>query len=437
VDDLPYLPKGFVEWLEWKNEEAKNGPKKAKDKTARPGDGRCAHNSHNIISALAFALFKLNTPFDIIMRRILEKDRQINRESEFLYFQCPSRPWKKKAIEDNAKDFLEEMFKRHEDEILEDAKKEETKSSEPKKGIVLRTLGEIMNSPDEEVPFIVDNLLPSGGTSIVAAQPKVGKTTLLRQMSLAISRGHMFLARQTFQGPVIYFSVEEKAAEIKKHFKEMGADGTEPIYIFAERAPKDAIDQLVPMLKEIKPSLLILDTLFKIIRVKDTNDYAAVSNALEPIQEIARKTGTHIMGVHHAGKGQKSGTDAILGSTATFAAFDTAIMLGRSGNKRTIETTQRYGTDLETSALLYDSKTRTSMLGPEDWKVKSDERCDEILAFVRKAGRPVTQPEIKMATGLDVKIVSKTLKSMVSSGKLTERGLGVKGDPTLYSIGVL
>jgi hypothetical protein len=143
------------------------------------------------------------------------------------------------------------------------------------------------------------------------------------------------------------------------------------------------------------------------------------------------------MGVHHAGKGQKSGTDAILGSTATFAAFDTAIMLGRSGNKRTIETTQRYGTDLETSALLYDSKTRTSMLGPEDWKVKSDERCDEILAFVRKAGRPVTQPEIKMATGLDVKIVSKTLKSMVSSGKLTERGLGVKGDPTLYSIGVL
>lgn len=436
VDDLPYLPDGFIEWLDFKTNELKNKSKTASDKTAHKADGRCAHNSHNIVSALAFALFKQNVPFDIITKRIIEKDRQINHDSAFLYFQCPSRPWKKQSVADNAKDFLEEMYKRHQDELIEASKTEAVKS-ETKSGIVLRRLKDLLDSPEETTPFIVDNLLPSGGTSIVVAKPKVGKTTLLRQMSLSIARGRLFLDRQTSQGPVIYFSVEEKLNEIRSHFKAMGADGSEPIYIFADRAPRDTIEQLAPIIKEIKPALLILDTLFKIIRVKDTNDYAAVSNALEPIQEIARNTGTHIMGVHHAGKGEREGADGILGSTAIFGAFDTAIILGRSGNRRTIKSIQRYGSDLETSALLYDKVTRSSMLGPEDWKVKADERADDVLAFIRKAGRAATTAEIKEATGMDKDVLARTLRSMVSSGKINVRGLGVKGDPNLYSIGIL
>lgn len=436
VDDLPYLPRGFIAWLDAKNEEIKNKSKTSNDKEPRAAEGRCVHNSHNIISRLALALVMQRVPFDIVMKRIIEEDRKLNHDSDFLYFLCPSRKWKKKSVTENASDFLEDMFKRHQDELAGDAAYEE-KPKEAKSGIVLRTLKDLLDSPEEKTPFIVDNLLPSGGTSIVVAKPKVGKTTLLRQMALSISRGRIFLDRYTSQGPVIYFSVEEKVNEIRSHFKAMGADGSEPIYIFADRAPRDTIEQLAPIIKEIKPALLILDTLFKIIRVKDTNDYAAVSNALEPIQEIARNTGTHIMGVHHAGKGEREGADGILGSTAIFGAFDTAIILGRSGNKRTIKSIQRYGSDLETSALLYDKATRSSMLGPEDWKVKADERADEVLSFIRKAGRPATSAEIKEATGMDKEVLSRTLKSMVSSGKINVRGLGVRGDPNLYSIGVL
>ncbi len=94
-------------------------------------------------------------------------------------------------------------------------------------------------------------------------------------------------------------------------------------------APKDALQNLqdlLPQMPEVK--LVIIDPIFKFTRISDSNDYAKVNNALEPVLALARNHELHIVIVHHKKKKQsEDGMDDVLGSTAIAGAVDTVIAL--------------------------------------------------------------------------------------------------------------
>src|SRR5262249_16994402 len=125
----------------------------------------------------------------------------------------------------------------------------------------------------------------------------------------------------------------------------------------------DGLIQLRNAADREKPVLIIVDPLFRFTRIRDGNDYAAVTSALEPLHALARETGAHVLAVHHAGKGDKQGGDAVLGSTALFAGVDTLLIMKRNDKYRTLSSIQRYGTDLEEITLEYDNETRTLSAG--------------------------------------------------------------------------
>ncbi|MDA8170604.1 MAG: AAA family ATPase [Nitrospiraceae bacterium] len=206
-----------------------------------------------------------------------------------------------------------------------------------KTGIVLTPLGDLLKEPEEKVTWAVDGLLPAGGFSIMAAKPKVGKSTLARDMSFSIARGKPFLSRDVAHGPVIYLALEEKRSEVRRHFKDMGASGDEPIFIYSGRVPSDAIEQITEAVQEIKPVFVVIDPLFRFTRVKDTSAYAEITAALEPLLLLSRETGTHVLCIHHSSKGNRQGGDSLLGSTAIFGSVDTLILLKRHESYRTIE----------------------------------------------------------------------------------------------------
>lgn len=109
IDDLPTLPENFIPFLEQLNEKHK--PQKGKpDTTIVKKKGRCHSGSHNKLSKLAVALFHDNYPFDRLVTRMIEEDKKLNHDADKLYFECSSRKWKHKSIEENAKDFVEEIF---------------------------------------------------------------------------------------------------------------------------------------------------------------------------------------------------------------------------------------------------------------------------------------------------------------------------------------
>ncbi len=302
------------------------------------------------------------------------------------------------------------------------------------RGFKLTRLGDLLREPEERTSWLVDEMLPSGGLSLLAGKPKSGKSTLARFLALCVARGERFLERETVRGGVIYLALEEKRQEVRSHFQAMGATGDEEIYIHAAHAPPDALGAVIEEVKARRPALLIIDPLLKFARVKDANDYAQVTQALEPVLILARKHGVHVLVVYHTGKTERSeATDSILGSTAFFAAVDTAVVMKRRQEYRTLQSSQRYGTDLEETVLSFNPESRTFALGGS--KVEHDQAviAGAILDFLKAAGEAKTEPEIDDEVEGKTTLKRKALRMLVEEAKVAREGTGKKGDPYKYS----
>lgn len=302
-------------------------------------------------------------------------------------------------------------------------------------GLPLTSMAELLNEPEEQTAWLVEERLPAGGDSLCVAKPKVGKSTFARGLALAVSRGEDFLNSKTAQGPVFYLALEEKKAEVAKHFKAMGARDDDPIFVFCATSPADGLAQLKAAMADRKPVLVIVDPLFRFVRVKDNNDYAAVTNALEPLHALARETGAHVMALHHAGKtADREGGDSVLGSTAIFASVDTLLVMKRNDKYRTISSIQRYGTDLEEITLNYNEATRTMTAGLPRADADISATMKAIVDFLKTQSEPVELRVIDDAVEGRKQMKWQAMKKCLETGTTNRTGNGKRGDPYLYSI---
>jgi hypothetical protein len=298
----------------------------------------------------------------------------------------------------------------------------------------LTSLKGLLAEPEEQTAWILDGILPAGGLSLMLGKPKAGKSTLARCLALAVAQGEPFLNRATVQGAVLYLALEEKRGEVRKHFQALGVNGNESLFVHADRAPANALLAASRAIEEHHPTLVIIDPLLKFARVKDANDYAQVNGALEPLLDLARKSGAHVVLVYHAGKGEKSdAVDAACGTTAFAAAVDTVLVLKRTERYRTLQTVQRYGADLPETVLDFDSGRRAVLLGAEKSAADSQRITEGILDYLRGASAPAKEAEINEAVEGSTKLQRAALRELVEAGKVLREGSGRKGDPYLYS----
>ncbi len=324
------------------------------------------------------------------------------------------------------------------DDLIRLAEKSVVLSEIPSNGLQapkfnITRLDKLLNEPEEKVNWILDQILPTAGTSLLVGKPKVGKTTLVRNLLICISQGKPFLGRQTQKGAVLYLALEEKRSEVIRHFKEMNVSGQEEVYLHAAVAPPEALDLLREELSKKEFALIVIDPLFRLVRIRDGNDYIQVTNALEPLVSLARTSGAHILCVHHLGKGEREGADAILGSTAIFGAVDTAVILKRTEKYRTLKTTQRYGLDLEETVLNFDTNTRTVLLGESKSRVERKNLSENILEVIQRAGHPITGSEIEEQVEGRTQLKREALKWLIEDKQVERTGRGGKGDPYKYS----
>ncbi|MGC9602800.1 MAG: AAA family ATPase [Minisyncoccia bacterium] len=321
------------------------------------------------------------------------------------------------------------------DDIEEEVRAEKSTGKNTPSTPNFTSLGALFAEPEEETSFIVDDLLPSGGFSSLIAKPKVGKSTLVRQLALCIARGEPFLGRQTVKGPVLYLSVDiEKRGEIKKHFKLMGATGEEEIYIFADRTPEGANKWLEAAIEKYRPVLVIIDTLFRFVSVKDVIAYAEVNTALTNLLALARKYSAHLMCLHHARKMGGEGSDITLGSTSIFGTVDTSIILKKTeGGKRTIESEQRYGNNIEPTVLVFNTDSKQTTLGGTKEEDDTSQIADAIKQYLESRDDPADEPTINAEVEGRNTLKRKALRELVANGSVMRIGLGKKGNPFLYS----
>jgi RecA-family ATPase len=300
-------------------------------------------------------------------------------------------------------------------------------------GYSLVSLGELMARPNAPVVYLLEGILVAGTVSAVVAKPKVGKSTFARNVAISVSTGRPFLGRATVQGEVLYLALEEREEEIKADFLAMGAVGDEPIHIHAANAPQEAMAELVELVRNRKPRLIIIDPLFRLARIRDEKAYAETYQALGPLIDIARETGSHILLTHHAGKSVKTDAiDAPLGSTALGGLVSTLVYLKRSERYRTIETVQRIGKELEETLLGFDADTRTLSLGTRKAENEHADAEKRILERLEDALEPLTQEQIRDKVEGQTKTIRAALTSLTQSGRINQTGEGRRGKPYLY-----
>ncbi len=301
-------------------------------------------------------------------------------------------------------------------------------------GFTLIRLGELLAEPDTPVDYLLENLLVSGTVSAVVAKPKVGKSTLARNLCMAVAHGLDFLGMKTKQGECIYLALEEVKEEVKRDFRALGGTGKDDrISLHIAPPPAEAVKALCALIRQRRPVLVVGDPLFRLAEIKEEKAYAETYAKLGPLIDVARETGTHLLLCHHSGKTPKvDAIDSPLGSTAIGGAVSTLIVLKRTETYRTIQTVQRVGPSLPETVLKFDADTHWLSLGGT--RVEADrEDCETaILAFLKDAPGGKMEPEITEGVEGKTKVIREALRELVKREKVTRQGEGKRGSPYVY-----
>jgi hypothetical protein len=208
------------------------------------------------------------------------------------------------------------------------------------------------------IPYCIDGLLPQGGFSILGAKPKSGKSSMSRCEAVAVAKGEPFLGRDTVRGETILISMEDPRSHVDNCLRALdwNPETDAAIHIVERLAPSinESIEAIGDELaKRPDVRLVIVDTLAKLLRVNDLNDYSMTLGAVEKLHDLARKfPHVHIQGLVHCKKFRADDPfDSLLGSTALRGEPDSNIVIYRERDKHVIVAETRIGKSIPPTIL--------------------------------------------------------------------------------------
>ena len=292
---------------------------------------------------------------------------------------------------------------------------------------------ELLQEPPETQSWLWDKTLATSSISILISRPKVGKSTLARSIATAVASGGVLLGRTVAPGTVLYlqFSAEGKRSELKEALLRSGVPLEDKIWIYTGPTVQDPIEALEKAVAEHRPSLVLIDTMIRWVPVTDANDYSEMSRVTEAIATMARLSGAHIMMLHHAGKADRDMGDSVLGSTAIFGSVDTMLAMRNRDGRRTLESRQRYGEDMEETVL--DLDLGTGLLKAAG-SLEDVEQRDLKAAIMAHAQDGMNRQQIIDGVEGKATLVSKALRQLVTEGHLERLGAGTRSDPTVFLV---
>ena len=285
-----------------------------------------------------------------------------------------------------------------------------------------------------EVEWLVDGLITRGSLSMIASVPKAGKSTMARNLLVKAAQGGSWLGRTVEKVPALLVSCHEDSPEmLKDHFERMDLGETDPLYLAVN---KDWTQGPVPRLENIVSrrgiGLVVIDTMAAFIPAKDLNDYALVKSALAPLKEMASRTNTTVLLLHHHNKSTRASEGSgVLGSQVIHGELVHLLEIRREGSVRTLTTNQRVGDVLERTRLDWDG-TWVS-LGLPERKLAQEDYSRRVLRFIGENGEASIQGIRRKVKG-SPRPIGRAVYGLLEKGKLAVRMGGKKGTKKYYSL---
>lgn len=300
----------------------------------------------------------------------------------------------------------------------------------------LRTLAEwwadpaALEPPKQLIPYLV----LEGRVTLLAAREKAGKSTLLGQAVATHTRGGDFLGQPCRPGRVLWYAIDEPAADAVRRLYGQGADG-DAVVILSQRPTPEHIRQHIA---EFKPTLVVIDTLTELLADRLQNDRDAMEwvRALGPFMAVFRDTNTAAVLVHHA---TKDGKD-YRGSGQLGAKVDVIANLRIPGANSEVEDDPDIDPEIEKRRVLevrgrgMQGKDRLCFDG-EAYQLGEGEAglSARVLRAVSEGCR--SRNEIAAAVGGRRQNTMNAIRQLVESGQLVDEGKRIRLGSTGTSVG--
>lgn len=180
--------------------------------------------------------------------------------------------------------------------------------------------------------YLVKGWLLLGEVSILAGPSNAGKTTLIIDLIASVANGEWWHGHRATRGAVVYYAAESPISVIERSKHLVDHDGAAELFV-VERAPDlrdeaEILSALEGVIAEASRQagepvrLVVFDTLSLCLGDGDEAYNSDAVRVMRVAGEVARRTGAHIMLVHHMGKDKTSGPR---GASAFVGSADTVI----------------------------------------------------------------------------------------------------------------
>jgi AAA domain len=289
----------------------------------------------------------------------------------------------------------------------------------------------LQNETFPPLKWIVTDILPAEGMTLLCSKPKFGKSWWVLDLCLGCTAGRLILKSiRPMQGDVLYLALEDskrrlqrrmtkllptfvakwpKRLTIKTEWRRLHEGGLTDIRAWHDETKKDGG----------KPMLVVIDVLAKVRKpIGNRQLYEADYEALAGLTALANELSIAILVVHHVRKMTADDLmETVSGSFGTTGAVDTILVMANRASGTVLDIR---GRDVETAELAIQfSKTtcRWTILGAAA-EVHVTEQRAKILAALKEAGEPVTVAALKDATGMSGNALEALLSRMARAGDI-------------------
>jgi hypothetical protein len=231
------------------------------------------------------------------------------------------------------------------------------------------TASELAGKVFPPLVWVLPDILPEG-CYILSARPKVGKSWLALQISLAVAHGSSALGKQAVHGKAIYLALEDNQRRLQDRLKLLRPQGYATpnliLHTSWKKFDEGGLEDIETLIKQELPKLIVIDTLAK-VRPSSRNNHVYENDykALAPLTALANEHRCCIVVVTHNRKG-KSETDAleqISGSLGLSGAVDGALVIDG------IRTDKQYKLSLIGRDIPNDDELAISRANNGEWSI--------------------------------------------------------------------
>lgn len=320
-----------------------------------------------------------------------------------------------------------------------------------KQRIPLLSSAEWAALPTPPKEWIVDGLLRAGRRrpSILAGNAGDGKSTLAKQLAIAISQGKPFLGRETKRSPSIYWQTEDEVPDVVEALMLMGyvPGRDEEIYILDGSAENNVHTLRQGLIEHPDAKVVIIETLDDLIKSRDSNSGTDVRQAFDLLHSAVMKDfapSVAFLGLHHLNKSEAATLSARLTGSLQWRGRTDGVWyycrVSEDDERRTFQADVRSGKRFPKTYVDWDENTQTVALGQsvfEERKAGASKTGDRILLDVLQfyAANPNTKLDKCKASVTGHKpTIRRTILKAALDKILLVSGEGVSRDPFLYSV---